>query len=243
MRIPRAYIDETLVVGSLTELPDSSHNHLIKVLRLKEGFNVTLFNGDGYDYEATLVDVAKRSSKVRIAGRQKVERESPLKIEIGQGLSRGERMDLAVQKSTELGVVRLTPLFTERSEVKLNAERQAKRSAHWQQISISASEQSHRAALMQVDEPTQLQQWISQCDADLKLVLHPHLNVTELAQHERPKRVAILIGPEGGLEEREVEFALAHGFQPWLLGHRILRTETAPIAAASVLNYLWGDFK
>jgi len=243
MRIPRAYIDATLVVGSLTELPDSSHNHLVKVLRMREGFKVILFNGDGFDYDATLVEVAKRHSKVRIEGRVSVERESPLSIDIGQGLSRGERMDWAVQKSTELGVVKLTPLFTERSEVKLNAERQAKRSAHWRQISISASEQSHRASLMQVDEPTPIEQWITQCDADLKLVLHPHLTATELAKHAPPKRVALLIGPEGGLETSEVELAMAHGFKPWLLGNRILRTETAPVAAAAVLHYLWGDFQ
>ena len=242
MRIPRVYLDLPLSTGADIELPESAHNHLVKVLRMKQGFKIVLFNGDGFDYQAELSNVAKRASSVRVIAADSNDRESPIDIHIGQGLSRGERMDYAVQKATELGVKSLTPLFTDRSEVKLTAERQEKRSAHWQQIAISASEQSFRAKPMSVNAPLSLTEWIDQCDAELKLILHPHLELTSLADEPRPSSVALLIGPEGGLEEDEVELALQKGFKPWLLGSRILRTETAPVAAASVLNYLWGDF-
>ncbi|MGB0223612.1 Ribosomal RNA small subunit methyltransferase E [Marinobacterium sp. xm-a-121] len=242
MRIPRVYLDLPLSTGTEIELPEAAHNHLVKVLRMKQGFKLVLFNGDGFDYQAELSSVAKRESSVRIIAADPNDRESPIDIHIGQGLSRGERMDYAVQKATELGVQSLTPLFTDRSEVKLTADRQEKRSAHWQQIAISASEQSFRAKPMSVSAPMSLTEWIEQCDAELKLILHPHLELTSLNSEPRPSSVALLIGPEGGLEESEVELALQKGFKPWLLGSRILRTETAPVAAASVLNYLWGDF-
>lgn len=242
MRIPRVYLDLPLSTGTEIELPEAAHNHLVRVLRMKQGFKLVLFNGDGFDYQAELSNVAKRESCVRIIAADSNDRESPIDIHIGQGLSRGERMDYAVQKATELGVQSLTPLFTDRSEVKLTADRQEKRSAHWQQISISASEQSFRAKPMSVNAPLSLTEWIEQCEAELKLILHPHLELTSLNSEPRPSSVALLIGPEGGLEESEVELALQKGFKPWLLGSRILRTETAPIAAASVLNYLWGDF-
>ncbi|QJD71943.1 16S rRNA (uracil(1498)-N(3))-methyltransferase [Marinobacterium sp. LSUCC0821] len=242
MRIPRAYIESTLAVGSDLELPEGTHNHLVKVLRMREGQQLVLFNGDGFDYMATLSSVEKRRSSVKIESAETNTRESTLRIEIGQGLSRGERMDFAIQKATELGVAKVTPLFTERSEVKLSAERQDKRTAHWQQVSISACEQSYRAELMTIESPQSLSDWIEQCDAELKLVLHPHLELAQLTAEMAPKSVALLIGPEGGLEDNEVEFAISKGFKPWLLGPRILRTETAPVAAASVLNYLWGDF-
>ena len=242
MRIPRVYLDLPLITGTEIELPESAHNHLVKVLRMKQGFKLVLFNGDGFDYQAELSSVGKRESSVRIITADTNDCESPIDIHIGQGLSRGERMDYAVQKSTELGVKSLTPLFTDRSEVKLTAERQEKRSAHWQQISISASEQSFRASPMSVNAPISLTEWIDQCDAELKLILHPHLELTSLNSEPKPSSVALLIGPEGGLEESEVELALQKGFKPWLLGSRILRTETAPVAAASVINYLWGDF-
>jgi 16S rRNA (uracil1498-N3)-methyltransferase len=242
MRIPRVYLDLPLNTGTEIELPEAAHNHLVKVLRMKQGFKLVLFNGDGFDYQAELSNVSKRESSVQIIAADSNDRESPINIHIGQGLSRGERMDYAVQKATELGVQSLTPLFTDRSEVKLTPERQEKRSTHWQQIAISASEQSFRARPMSVNAPLSLKEWIDRCDAELKLILHPHLELTSLADEPRPSSVALLIGPEGGLEENEVELALQKGFKPWLLGSRILRTETAPVAAASVLNYLWGDF-
>ncbi|HSG02822.1 MAG TPA: 16S rRNA (uracil(1498)-N(3))-methyltransferase [Marinobacterium sp.] len=242
MRIPRAYVEAKLNVGAQFALPDEVHNHLIKVLRMKTDQPLVLFNGDGNDYMARLTEVEKRHSAAMIESAQERTNESPLRIEIGQGLSRGERMDFAIQKATELGVSQITPLFTERSEVRLNAERQAKRTKHWQQVSISACEQSYRATLPSIAEPILLSDWLRSCHAELKLVLSPHTEPLVLGELSRPNSVALLIGPEGGLEEAEVTLAIEHGFHPWLLGPRVLRTETAPVAAAAVLHYLWGDF-
>lgn len=242
MRIPRAFVEAKLSVGAQMALPEEVHNHLVKVLRMRVDQQLVLFNGDGNDYLARLTEVEKRRSVVSIESAEERTNESPLRIEIGQGLSRGERMDFAIQKATELGVRAITPLFTERSEVRLNAERQAKRTKHWQQVAISACEQSYRATLPSIAEPQLLSDWLISCDAELKLVLSPHTEPLVLGELQRPKSVALLIGPEGGLEESEVEQAIAAGFHPWLLGPRVLRTETAPVAAAAVLHYLWGDF-
>ena len=242
MRIPRAYIDAELAVGAELALPDEVHNHLVKVLRMRVEQQLVLFNGDGSDYLAKLTEVEKRRSSVVIESAETRTNESPLRIQIGQGLSRGERMDFAIQKATELGVSEITPLFTERSEVRLSSERQAKRTKHWQQVAISACEQSYRAVLPTITEPESLNDWLQRCDAELKLVLSPHTEPLVLGELERPSSVALLIGPEGGLEDSEVEHAIAVGFHPWLLGPRVLRTETAPVAAAAVLHYLWGDF-
>lgn len=242
MRIPRAFVEAKLSVGAQMALPEEVHNHLVKVLRMRVDQQLVLFNGDGSDYLARLTEVEKRRSSVSIESADLRTNESPLRIEIGQGLSRGERMDFAIQKATELGVSGITPLFTERSEVRLTAERQAKRTKHWQQVAISACEQSYRATLPSIGEPQLLSDWLLNCDAELKLVLSPHTEPLVLAELQRPSSVALLIGPEGGLEESEVEQAIAAGFHPWLLGPRVLRTETAPVAAAAVLHYLWGDF-
>lgn len=242
MRIPRAYEPQPLQIGDELWLSDQVHHHLVKVLRMQSGDSIYLFNGDGFDYLSQLSVVEKRRSQISVKSSLARSSESPLKVEIGQGLSRGERMDWAIQKATELGVYKITPLFTERSEVRLNAERQQKRSQHWRQVAVSSCEQSYRAMLPIIDEPAYLADWIANTDAELKLVMHPHSTPLVLADIERPKSVALLIGPEGGLEDTEVERALSLGFKPWLLGPRVLRTETAPVAATAVLNYLWGDF-
>jgi 16S rRNA (uracil1498-N3)-methyltransferase len=166
--------------------------------------------------------------------------ESPLRLHLGQGLSRGERMDWAIQKATELGAARITPIVSERCEVRLKDERADKRTAHWRQIAISACEQCGRSVLPQIDAPVSLAEWLQATEADLKLVLHP---VAEpLASHARPGSLAFLIGPEGGLSDAEVEQARAAGFHAARLGPRVLRTETAPVVALSVAQQLWGDF-
>ena len=242
MRIPRAYEEQPLAADIEIELSDQVHNHLVKVLRMSAGQQICLFNGDGYDYQAELTTVEKRRSQVRVQTAELSQTESPLKMIVGQGISRGERMDWAIQKSTEIGISQITPLFTERSEVRLNAERQQKRARHWRQVAISACEQSYRSTLPIIDEPAYLAEWVLSVEADLKLVLHPHTTPLVLGELDCPKSIALLIGPEGGLDDSEVEKALAANFKPWLLGPRVLRTETAPVAAAAVLNYLWGDF-
>ena len=166
--------------------------------------------------------------------------ESPLAIHLGQGLSRGERMDWAIQKATELGVSEITPIMSERCEVRLKDERAEKRLSHWRQVAISACEQCGRSRVPVIHPPVLLSDWIKTTEADLKLVLHP---VSEpLASHAKPGRLAFLIGPEGGLTDNEIEQAQASGFQPARLGPRVLRTETAPVVALAVAQQLWGDF-
>lgn len=185
--------------------------------------------------------MGKKGARAQLETGIDPQRESPLRLEVGQAISRGERMDFAVQKATELGMRQLTPLFTERCEVRLNSQRQEKRQRHWQQIAVSACEQSLRVQVPTIHEPQPLAQWLHSVEAELKLVLHHH-TAEPLGNLARPASVALLIGPEGGLTEEEVAAATAAGFQPVAFGPRVMRTETAPVAAAAILQYLWGDF-
>lgn len=240
MRIPRFYEPQALAEGDELRLSDSVVQHVCRALRMRPGDSLLLFNGDGFEYTAELTEVAKRNASARITGVSQPQRVSPLKVIIGQAVSRGERMDYAVQKATELGMQQLVPLFTDRCEVRLNSERQDKRRQHWQQVAISACEQSLRCDLPEITDPQSLSDWLDTVEADLKLVLHHHTE-QPLGDFATPASVALLIGPEGGLSEAEVELALAKGFKPVAFGPRVFRTETAPIAALSVLQYLWGD--
>ena len=166
--------------------------------------------------------------------------ESTLHIHLGQGLSRGERMDWAIQKATELGVNAITPIFSERCEVRLKDERADKRLLHWRQVAISACEQCGRSTVPVIHPPLLLADWLKQVEADLKLVLHP---VAEpMISHAKPGSLAFLIGPEGGLTDNEVDTAQGAGFHAARLGPRVLRTETAPVVALAVAQQLWGDF-
>ncbi|WP_136680546.1 16S rRNA (uracil(1498)-N(3))-methyltransferase [Neptunomonas sp. XY-337] len=240
MRIPRFYQPEHFACGETVSLRDDVVQHVCRVLRMKSGELITLFDGQGNEHLCELVDVAKRSASVQVREVTQLSRSSALKVHIGQALSRGERMDYAVQKSTEMGMTSMTPLFTERSEVKLSAERQGKRIQHWQQVAISACEQSLRNEIPEIAAPCMLTDWVQQCDAELKLVLHHHTE-QPLAALDAPQSVALLVGPEGGLTEAEVEQAIAAGFKPVAFGPRVMRTETAPVAAQAILQYMWGD--
>lgn len=237
----RFYDPIPLKLNAHCTLGDACFQHAIKVLRLKSGQEITLFNGDGNDYQATLADVTKKSATAHIHGLLEKTTESPLNTHIGQVMSRGERMDYAVQKATELGVHAITPLTSERCEVRLNKERQTKRIAHWQQVAISACEQSGRSKIPSIHECSSLEHWIASQTAQVKLVLHHHC-ARRLSDFTPPSHIALLIGPEGGLTEREVDLARQHGFEAVAFGPRVMRTETAPIAALSLLNHLWGDW-
>lgn len=240
MRTPRFHEPQPLAGQHEISLSDSTAQHAIRVLRLRVGDPLILFNGDGYDYHARISAAGKRDASVTLLEREERLSESSLSIELGQALSRGERMDYAVQKATEMGCSRIAPLFTERCEVRLNHERQDKRQRHWQQIAISACEQSQRSRIPEIDNPQPLAHWLEHVRADLKLVLHHH-SAQPLGNLTAPGSVALLIGPEGGLTEEEVAQATAQGFIPVCFGPRVLRTETAPIAACAILQYLWGD--
>lgn len=238
MRLSRFFIDAPLSLGQ-HELPEAQAHYIGRVLRHAVGDAVQLFDGSGREYLGELIEVGKKS--VRVELRECVDglAESPLRIHLGQGLSRGERMDWAIQKATELGASEITPIISARCEVRLKDERADKRMMHWRQVAISACEQCGRSVLPMIHPPLELEAWLQQIEADLKLVLHP---VAEpWASHTPPRSLAFLIGPEGGLSDAEVDQARGAGFEAARLGPRVLRTETAPVVALSVAQQLWGD--
>ena len=242
MRIPRLFIDSELNENTTIALPDSTFQHVCKVLRLKSGHPIRIFNGKGGQFHAELCDVEKRSANIAISHFEPLENESPIQVTIGQSLSRGERMDYAIQKSVEAGVYAIQPLFSERCEVKLQDNRAEKRQQHWQQVAISAAEQCGRGIVPVVHSPILLTDWLDNCNDMLRFTLHHHC-AKPINQHKKPdnNKVALLIGPEGGLSEKEVQLSENKGFNAITLGPRVLRTETAPVIALSVINTLWGD--
>ena len=239
MRLSRFFIDAPLSLGR-QQLPEAQAHYIGRVLRLAVGDAVQLFDGSGHEYRGALVEVGKKSVEVELHEQLAGLAESPLRIHLGQGLSRGERMDWAIQKATELGVAEITPIVSERCEVRLKDERADKRLAHWRQIAISACEQCGRSVLPTIHAPLGLADWLAQTEAELKLVLHPV--ASPLSGHSQPATLAFLIGPEGGLSDAEVAAAQRAGYQAARLGPRVLRTETAPVVALSVAQQLWGDF-
>lgn len=240
MRIPRIYTDQTLQAQAEIELDDNASHYVSKVLRMQAGRELVLFNGRGGEYAATIADAGKKTVRVVVSAFADTERESPLAVHLGIGVSRGERMDWVLQKATELGVTRITPLFTERTEVKLTGPRLEKKQQHWQQILISACEQCQRNTLPELAPAERLDLWLPGVTESARFVLHHRTDVS-LGDTAKPDAVALIIGPEGGLSADEIQLAEQHRFQPLALGPRVLRTETAPIAAISVLQYLWGD--
>lgn len=241
MRTIRIFTDCSIANGTEVTLTGSAANHVAKVLRRAVGDDITLFNGDGHEYIGEIKNLDKKTVSVEITDSKHPDRESPLAIHLGQVISRGDRMDYAIQKAVELGVTEITPLFSERCEVKLKGDRLEKKLKHWQQIAISACEQSYRNILPKIHMPIDASDWAQKQHQELKLVLHPHSPI-KLSTKEKPKNVCILIGPEGGFSETEIKFIGEKNFESIALGPRVLRTETAPIAALSVLQYEWGDF-
>lgn len=240
MRITRFYCPELNETDERFTLPDAAHRHAVQVLRLRQGDTLRLFNGRGLEREAVLETVAKRESTVRLLSEVSVNNESPLTITLLQGISRGERMDYALQKSVELGVTRIIPVVTERCNVQLSAGRDEKRWAHWQGIVISACEQSGRNVLPELSMVMSLDDALLENKLGCRLVLDP-LAETGFTSLERQENITLLIGPEGGLSELEIQQAEAMGFQPVRFGPRILRTETATVAALATVQTLWGD--
>ena len=243
MRIPRIYTNANLTPGTDIQLDEGAARHLTSALRMTAGQQIILFNGQGGEYSAELVQAKKGKASAMVTGFTQIDRESPLQIHLAIGISRGERMDWIVQKATELGVTEITPLFSERTEVKLNGERLEKKLRHWQQVSISACEQCQRNRIPTINNALTLDQWLNQPNQEaqqLKLVLH-HRSDKTLAQHQSPKNVCLLVGPEGGLSDNEISRAMDKGFAALTLGPRVLRTETAPLAAISIMQSVWGD--
>ncbi|MCD7097398.1 16S rRNA (uracil(1498)-N(3))-methyltransferase [Stenotrophomonas sp. MMGLT7] len=243
MRLTRCHVEQPLQAGAELSLPDDAAHHLTRVLRLREGDACVLFNGDGCDYDAQLTSVGKREVRVRLTGRRELHNESPLRIVLLQGIARGEKMDLILQKATELGVAGFVPVLAERTEVRLDAERGAKRLAHWQEVIASACGQSGRARVPAVQAPQPLAEAAGLLDAGaLRLTLDPH------GEHRLPTLqvsatmdVVVAIGPEGGWSPRDRDTLAAAGFSGLQLGPRVLRTETAGLAAIAALQARFGD--
>ena len=241
MRIPRIFTNSPLAVGSQCQLDDNAANHVGRVLRMQAGQALLLFNGDGHDYHATITEAGKKHVLVAVTEAAENETESPLRVVLAQTLSKGDRMDYAVQKAVEMGVSEIVPLTTERCDVKLKGDREDKRLRHWQQVAISAAEQCGRARVPEIQPVMTVQQWLEHAQAcDLRLVLH-HRTEQSLNTLEKPSSIALMIGPEGGLTAEEIALAEDNGFLPVALGPRVLRTETAPVAAIALCQWLWGD--
>lgn len=240
--MPRFFVDLPLSPGAKIDLPPVPAHHASRVLRLVKGSEVVLFNGQGGEYPAILEWVDKDMVSARCREWRDVERESALDIRLAQGISSGERMDYTLQKAVELGVTAIQPLAMRRSVVKLSSQRAEKRVAHWQGIVMAACEQSGRNHLPLVAPPLEVAQWLATGPEGLKLFLSPDAK-TSLKDLTKPAgSVWLMAGPEGGFEPDESALVSDFGFLPIRLGPRILRTETAALAAVAAMQALWGDF-
>lgn len=240
MRIPRIYIQAPLAQGLTLPLPLEQAHYLHRVLRMEAGRPLIVFNGQGGEYTATLSHINKNGGQLQLHQFTPHNKQSPLHSHLAIGLSKGERFEWVLQKAVELGISEITPLITERTEVRLQGDREDKKIQHWQKIIISSAEQCQRNQLPQLNPCIPLPQALPQLQADAKWVLH-HRSQHSLTETQKPKSVCLLIGPEGGLTETEIQHACQTGFTPLTLGPRVLRTETAPLAALSILQFLWGD--
>jgi len=255
MRITRVYSPISIPLHTPILLEERIAHHLINVLRLRSGHMLTVFNGDGFDYIGTISKIEKRQVWFTAEASQSIEhRESVLKTHLGQAISKGEKMDFVIQKSVELGVTEITPLITEYCNIKLDEERRSKRHEHWQRVAISAAEQSGRPFVPKIHPPCLLSDFLTQAQSEdqnipaLKLIFHcrhakPFSEILNLNKNinNNIKNTYLIIGPEGGFTDKEIANAGISGFQPITLGPRILRTETAPITALSLLQFYFGD--
>jgi 16S rRNA (uracil1498-N3)-methyltransferase len=243
MRVTRVHVVLRLAAGIEIELPENAANHLARVLRLSVGDTCVLFNGDGHDYPARLLEVCKRMVRVEVGQGIVIDNESPLRLILLQGVARGEKMDLILQKATELGVASLHPLYSQRSEVRLDGARADKRLAHWRGVVVSACEQSGRGHVPDVAMPLPLAQTLAAIpEGGLRLILDQDADASLSQLTLKPSQpVCLAVGPEGGWSPQDIDQLRAAGFSGVRLGPRILRTETAGIAAIAALQALHGD--
>lgn len=240
----RFFTDSPLTLNTYVQLSESAATHAARALRLNIGDSAIVFNGDGFDYDCVLASISKKEVAVKITHARKINNEPPLHITLLQGISSGDRMDFTIQKAVELGVVCIQPITSLRSVVKLSAERAEKRIAHWQNVAISACEQSGRAFIPKVLTPISLEAWLSHhpSTSATRILLNP-VGARRLVEITKPETgIELLIGAEGGLSKGEIDLASSQGFQSIVLGPRILRTETAALTAISAMQLLWGDF-
>jgi 16S rRNA (uracil1498-N3)-methyltransferase len=238
--IPRFYVADRLHQGATQTLDAATSRH-VQALRLRRGDRVALFNGDGHEYAAELIDLSRRGAVVLVRAATHADRESPLPVVLAQGVCAADRMDLVIQKATELGVARIIPVVTSRSIVRLSNERQERRETHWQNVAIAACEQCRRNRIPQVDATIKFDAFIASLpDADARIVLAGD-GEARLGMLPKPASVLLFVGPEGGLAAEERALLASRAFTEVRFGPRVLRTETAPIAAIATMQAFWGD--
>lgn len=244
MRLSRVYVDAALAAGERVSLEGNAANHIARVLRARVGDALMLFDGRGGEYDARIAELRGATVIAAVGAHHTVERESKLEITLLQGIARGDRMDTIIQKATELGVTRIVPVTTERSVVKLIRETAHRKHAHWRAIAVAACEQCGRNRLPEIAQPESLADTVraSTLSTQSRLMLAPGAAITLAAAAAKSISLALLIGPEGGLSAIEIEIAERAGFVACRVGPRILRTETASVAAIAALQAIAGDF-
>lgn len=241
MRIPRIFQNSPLHSSQSLTLEKEAAHHLKNVLRFKSGDKCVLFNGDGKEYPSIITDISSHAVKIEVQTCLEINKESPLSIHLGQAISKGERMDITLQKATELGVTEITPLFSARTEVRLKGDREDKKMEHWRKILISSCEQCGRNRIPTLNSPRTLEAWASDRNEKTKIMLEAGSD-TGLKKENLSTSIALLVGPEGGLDKNERIYAEKQGFMAVVLGPRILRTETAGMAAITLLQFMVGDW-
>jgi 16S rRNA (uracil1498-N3)-methyltransferase len=237
---PRIHVDAPVRLNATIVLDAATTRHL-QALRLRRGDQIVLFNGDGHESVAELIEIAKRGAVVQVRGEAAVDRESPLSITLAQGICAAERMDLVIQKATELGVSRIIPVITSRTVMRLSEERQERRETHWQNVAIAACEQSGRNRIPEVAPSIRFDAFIASLPAaELRLACSPSGN-DRLRSIPAASSALVFIGPEGGIAKDERELLADREFRFVRFGPRVLRTETAPLAILATMQALWGD--
>lgn len=242
MRISRLYLPGKLITGESIDVTGDAAHYILTVLRLRQGYSLIVFNGEGGEFDAVLTALGpKKTVKLAIGEFRSSDIESPANITLALAISRGERMDFAVQKAVELGVSAIVPLFTEYCVIKLDAQQAQRRLRHWQLIAQHACEQCGRNKVPEICLPLKFSDWLQQTRSTCRFIFHPdqaqHLNNLQID----PQQIELLIGPEGGFSDSECQLSVNRGYRPVSLGPRILRSETAVITALSLTQHLWGD--
>ncbi|MFL6618127.1 MAG: 16S rRNA (uracil(1498)-N(3))-methyltransferase [Povalibacter sp.] len=244
MRLTRIFCEGPLTSGAIVPLSSAGAYHVGRVLRMRPGAPLIVFDGTGVDFPSEIVEVEGDKVSVRLRNQTPGTGESPLKITLIQGISRGERMDWTLQKATELGVIGVAPVLTARSVVRLDEKQAVKKQLHWHAIVVGACEQCGRSRIPNVSSPVPLRDYFTNVRKDgMRLVLSPSAPASLAGIASLPSKVDLLIGPEGGLDDEEISAAQKAGFMPVRLGPRVLRTETAGVVALTVLQALWGDLQ